>query len=61
MAAWEGGYYGTAFKGERGVTQGAAEATSDSYMGSGGWKEEEESLGASGSSGAEWSGAEAEE
>ena len=39
----------------------AAEATSDSDTGSEEGKEEEESLGSSGSSGAEWSGAEAEE
>ena len=42
-------------------TTPAAEAALDSDTGSEGGKEEEESLGASGSSGAEWSGAEAEE
>ena len=39
----------------------AAEATSESDTGSEEGKEEEESLGASGSSGEEWSRAEAEE
>ena len=43
------------------TTAPEAEATSDSDTGSEEGKAEEESLGASGSSGAEWSGAEAEE
>ena len=43
------------------TTTPAMEASSDSDTGSGGRNEEEESLGASGSIGAEWSGAEAEE
>ena len=42
------------------TTTTEAEATSDSDMGSEEGKEEEESLGGSGSSGAEWSGAETE-